>query len=94
MKIPSYLTYGLFWLKTAERAVKTFAQAAIAVGSGDGLGLLDIDWTGTASVAALAAVISVLTSIGYPAAVLPGVDGASEDGESGASRELYNPPEN
>lgn len=59
----SYLLSGSFWAQTAERAVKTFAQAAIALLTGDGLGLLTVDWKHVASVAGLAAVVSVLTSV-------------------------------
>jgi hypothetical protein len=52
-----------FWKGTLERAIKTFAQAEIALMSGDGLGLLDIDWNTAASVGALAALLSLLTSL-------------------------------
>lgn len=52
-----------FWRQALERAIKTFAQAAIAVLSVDGLGLLTVDWLAVGSVAGLAAVVSVLTSI-------------------------------
>lgn len=48
----------------AERAVKTFAQALAAILVGNGTGLLDSDWVGAFSVAGMAAVISVLTSVG------------------------------
>lgn len=47
----------------AERAIKTFAQAAVALLVGDGVGVLGVDWVSVASVAGLAAVVSVLTSI-------------------------------
>lgn len=59
----SYLVSSTFWTQAAERAVKTFAQAAIALLTGQGMGLLDINWKHVGSVAALAAVISVLTSV-------------------------------
>lgn len=52
-----------FWKDTVERAVKTFAQslvASLAVGTG----LLDVDWVNALSIAGLATVISVLTSVG------------------------------
>lgn len=53
-----------FWKGTAERAVKTFVQAVIAVvGVGAGMGLFDVDWGEAASVGALAAVLSVGSSI-------------------------------
>jgi hypothetical protein len=52
-----------FWKQTFERAVKTFAQGILALLTGDGLGILDIDWGQVASVGALAALASVLTSV-------------------------------
>jgi hypothetical protein len=60
----SYIVSGAFWAQTAERAVKTFAQSAIALLTGQGIGLLDINWQHVLSVAGLAAVVSVLTSVG------------------------------
>jgi hypothetical protein len=54
---------GTFWKQALERALKTFAQAALALLAGDGLGVLDINWGDVASVGALAAVASILTSI-------------------------------
>jgi len=54
---------GAFWKSTAERAVKTGAQAALALVGVAGLGVLDIDWAAVGSVSALAAIASVLTSI-------------------------------
>lgn len=52
-----------FWKDTAERAIKTFAQAAIAGLSANVVGVLDVDWVTVGSVALLAALISVLTSV-------------------------------
>jgi len=52
-----------FWQAVIERAIKTLAQASVALLIGDGVGILDIDWWHVLSVAALAAVISILTSI-------------------------------
>jgi len=43
--------------------VKTFAQAAIGLLAGDGMGLVDVDWGKLFSVAGLAAAVSVFTSI-------------------------------
>ncbi|WP_435233382.1 holin [Micromonospora aurantiaca (nom. illeg.)] len=54
---------GPFWKQALERALKTFAQAALALLAGDGLGVLDINWGDVASVGALAAVASLLTSL-------------------------------
>ncbi len=52
-----------FWRNAGERAVKTFAQATLALLTGDGLDLLDINWGDVLGVGALAAIASVLTSI-------------------------------
>lgn len=54
-----------FWIDAADRAIATFAQAAIgALGAGV-TGILDIDFGQVASVAGLAAVVSLLTSIAF-----------------------------
>lgn len=52
-----------FWLATSERAVRTFAQALIAIFATTQTGLLQVDWAGALSAAGMAAVLSVLTSI-------------------------------
>lgn len=52
-----------FWKATVERAVRTFAQSALALFAGDGIGLVDVDWGEVASVGGLAAVAAVLTAI-------------------------------
>ncbi|WP_086825966.1 holin [Allokutzneria sp. NRRL B-24872] len=54
----------LFWLGALERAIKTFAQAAVAVLAANSVGLLDAPWGAAASAAGMAAVLSLLTSIG------------------------------
>lgn len=52
------------WLKAAGiRAVKTFAQTAVGMLTGDMVGVLDVDWVAVASVAAVAAITSLLTSV-------------------------------
>ena len=53
-----------FWRGAAERMVKTFAQSLLAVLGVGGLGVLDVDWLGALSVAAVATLASLLTSIG------------------------------
>lgn len=59
------------WLKAATvRALKTAAQAAIGVIGTGAVGLMEADWLNVLSVAAMAAVVSYLTSI----AGLPEVD--------------------
>lgn len=52
-----------FWKSTAERAVKTFAQAAVAALGAGFTGLLDVDFVSVVSVAGLTTVLSVLTSV-------------------------------
>lgn len=53
-----------FWQSVFERAVKTFAQSAVALLVGDGIGITDVNWLSVASIAGLACIVSVLTSIG------------------------------
>jgi hypothetical protein len=53
-----------FWRAALERAVKTFAQTLAALLGAGGLGLLTAPWTNALSTAGLAALLSVLTSIG------------------------------
>lgn len=67
-----------FWGAVVERAIKTFAQAAVAILAANATGLLDVDWVQLASVSGLAALVSVLTSIGSGAI---GGDGPSLAGE-------------
>lgn len=55
--------YGEFAKATCERAVKTVAQAGVALITANATGLLEVDWVQLGSVAGLAGVVSVLTSI-------------------------------
>jgi hypothetical protein len=52
-----------FLAAAVERAVKTFAQTLAALLAGTGSGVLDVDWSGRLSVAGMAAVVSLLTSV-------------------------------
>lgn len=53
------------WVKSAiVRAVKTAAQTAVALIGTGAIGITDVDWVGVLSASALAALVSVLTSIG------------------------------
>ena len=61
------LTTAAFWKAAAERAVKTVAQSAVALIAANATGLLDIDWLQLGSVAGLAGLVSILTSIGSDA---------------------------
>lgn len=56
--------YFVNWLKAAGiRAVKTMAQTAVGMLSGDMLGVMEADWIAVASVAAMAGIVSLLTSV-------------------------------
>jgi hypothetical protein len=52
-----------FWKDAAERAIRTAAQALLALWATDVSGVLEVDWLQAGSVAALAALMSVLMSI-------------------------------
>ena len=61
-----YIFTLAFWSYAGERSIKTVAQSALAVFGVGVTGILDVDWAGVGSIAALAGVVSVLTSvIGY-----------------------------
>lgn len=56
--------YWKNWLKaSAIRAVKTVAQAAVGMLTGNMVGLMEVDWIAVASVSAMAGIVSMLTSI-------------------------------
>ena len=52
-----------FWIAAAERAIKTFAQALLALIGTGMVGIMELDWPQMFAVAATATVVSVLTSI-------------------------------
>lgn len=56
-KIRAYFDYA------TERAVKTFAQTALATISAGALSVIDVDWVNVLSVSALALIMSLLTSV-------------------------------
>src|SRR5437868_6680567 len=70
-----------FWKATAERAVKTLAQSAIATATAAGTGLVDTDWVGIASTAGMATVLSVLSSVAS--------SGTNGDGPSLGAAQLH-----
>ena len=56
--------YMFKWLKAAlVRAVKTMAQTALGMLSGDLVGIMDVEWLAVLSVAALSGLASILTSV-------------------------------
>ena len=61
----STYTSRTFWLGVLERAVKTFAQALLAVLT-TGTVVWDLDWVQALGIAGTAVLISVLTSIADP----------------------------
>ena len=52
-----------YWGFAGERAIKTVAQVAIATIGVGAVGILDVEWAQVVSVAALAGIISLLTSV-------------------------------
>lgn len=82
----SVLSTGKFWIATAERAVKTGAQTAVAFLTADVTGILEVDPIQAASVVGLAVVVSVATSLGS----IP----VSGEGPSAVRAETLNTPRN
>lgn len=64
------------WFHAAGiRAVKTVAQTAVGMLTGNMVGVMDVDWIAVASVALMAGIVSLLTSI----AGLPEVESVGGD---------------
>lgn len=59
----SALNNKLFWIDTAERAIKTFAQTLVALLGAGAVDILNVNWGDMTAVSLGAAVVSVLTSI-------------------------------
>lgn len=52
------------WLKAAGiRAIKTVAQTMVGMLTGELVGIMEADWAAILSVAAMAGVVSLLTSV-------------------------------
>ena len=66
-----------WWRAAGIRAIKTAAQTAVALIGTGAVGFTDLDWARIASVAGVAAVLSLLTSI----AGLPELDAQLDDME-------------
>lgn len=83
-----------FWTDLAERAVKTFAQAMLAV-LAVGTPVWDIAWAEALGIAATATIISVLTSIasggvnGTASAVGIVPSGGPNPGSTGGDKRAY-----
>ena len=69
-----------WWKAAGIRALKTAAQTAVALIGTGVVGFTDLDWLKIASVAGVAAVLSLLTSI----AGLPEVDTGTTDADTKA----------
>jgi len=52
-----------YWEYAGERALKTFAQTAIATIGVGAAGIIDVEWLNVISVASLGTVMSLLTSV-------------------------------
>ena len=70
IKKPNQTKWAIFWSYAGERALKTFAQAMLAMivvsasnNIGVPLGILDVDWRTILSVSLLATIVSLLTSV-------------------------------
>jgi threonine dehydrogenase-like Zn-dependent dehydrogenase len=65
--------FNTLWLKSAlVRAIKTAAQTAVALIGTGAIGVLEVDWLQILSASALAAIVSMLTSVaGLPEAGNP-----------------------
>ena len=66
-----------WWRAAGIRAIKTAAQTAVALIGTGAVGFTDLDWARIASVAGVAAVLSLLTS----GAGLPELDAQPDDSE-------------
>lgn len=53
-----------WWKAAGVRAIRTMAQAALAVLGTGTFGLMDIDWVNLISITLVAGICSLLTSIG------------------------------
>ena len=62
-----------FWLAAIDRMIRTFAQSMLAVIGVEAIGIFDADWKAILSIAAMAALGSLLTSISTPTTVAEGV---------------------
>lgn len=71
-----------WWRAAGIRAIKTAAQTAVALIGTGAVGFTDLDWARIASVAGVAAVLSLLTSV----AGLPELDAQPEPDETKHAR--------
>lgn len=72
----SMLSSRTWWEAAGIRCLKTLCQTAIALIGTNAMGVTEVDWVGVISGAALAGVVSLLTSL----AGLPEVEETPRDG--------------
>lgn len=63
MSAKSIFLCSAFWVPTAERAVKTFAQSAILAIGAEQFNVISVDWLEIAGFGAGGLVLSLLTSV-------------------------------
>jgi hypothetical protein len=61
-----------FWKAAFERLIKTFAQTLAATLGAGAINILEVPWQAALSIAAGAAVVSLLTSVASAGAASPG----------------------
>ena len=74
----SQLWTGRFWLAALERALKTYAQALVAMIGANAVAITDLDWPQLLSVSGTAALVSLLTSVASVGIGNPGPSLADE----------------
>ena len=52
-----------WWKAAGVRAIKTMAQTAVSLITTNAIGITDVDWYAVGSAAALAGIVSLLTSL-------------------------------
>ncbi len=67
-----HYTSKTFWLNTLDRAIRTFAQVLITLLGAENIGIVDVDWLSVLSIALMAVLLSVLTSLATPNVVAEG----------------------
>lgn len=72
-----------WWRAALVRAIKTAAQAAVGVIGAGAIGVVDVNWLGVLSTAALAAIVSLLTSVQGLPEVEEGASVAAMAGKDG-----------
>jgi len=62
------LTSKTFWSSSIDRALRTFAQTALALlGTSQVISTIEVDWLEVGGVSLFAAILSVLSSVAMPA---------------------------